>query len=59
MNRLAHEQVTPGHLQRLAYLYIRQSSLRQVLENTCNGYLAHPGKSMGNNGRTGAGATAR
>ena len=36
MNRLAHEKVTPGHLQRLAYLYIRQSSLRQVLENTAS-----------------------
>ncbi len=28
------QQVTPGHLQRLAYLYIRQSTLRQVVEHT-------------------------
>lgn len=34
MNQAAHQKVTPGHLQRLAYLYVRQSSLRQVLENT-------------------------
>jgi DNA invertase Pin-like site-specific DNA recombinase len=27
-------KVTAGHLQRAAYLYIRQSTLRQVLENT-------------------------
>lgn len=30
----AHQKVTPRHLKRNAYLYIRQSSLRQVLENT-------------------------
>lgn len=30
----AESKVTPQHLQRVAYLYIRQSSLRQVLENT-------------------------
>ena len=30
----AHSKVTCEHLGRLAYLYIRQSSLRQVLENT-------------------------
>ncbi len=34
MNRLDHDKVTAQHLQRAAYLYIRQSSLRQVLENT-------------------------
>jgi DNA invertase Pin-like site-specific DNA recombinase len=34
MNRLDHEKVCAQHLQRAAYLYIRQSSLRQVLENT-------------------------
>ena len=28
------QKVTPGHLARLAYLYIRQSTLRQVLEHT-------------------------
>jgi DNA invertase Pin-like site-specific DNA recombinase len=30
----AQEKVTPGHLKRNAYLYVRQSTMRQVLENT-------------------------
>jgi len=30
----AHQKVTPRHLKRNAYLYVRQSTLRQVLENT-------------------------
>jgi DNA invertase Pin-like site-specific DNA recombinase len=34
MNRLDHDKVTAQHLLRAAYLYVRQSSLRQVLENT-------------------------
>jgi len=34
MNREEHHKVSPSHLQRLAYLYVRQSTLRQVLENT-------------------------
>jgi DNA invertase Pin-like site-specific DNA recombinase len=29
-----HSKVTAGHLKRHAYLYVRQSTLRQVLENT-------------------------
>ena len=29
-----HQKVKPTHLKRTAYLYIRQSTLRQVLENT-------------------------
>lgn len=29
-----HQKVTPSHLKRNAYLYIRQSTLRQVMENT-------------------------
>ncbi len=29
-----HRKVTPDHLKRNAYLYVRQSTLRQVLENT-------------------------
>ena len=33
MTGAAHEKVRPDHLQRNAYLYIRQSTLRQVLEN--------------------------
>jgi DNA invertase Pin-like site-specific DNA recombinase len=28
------QQITPRHLQRLACLYVRQSTLQQVLENT-------------------------
>jgi DNA invertase Pin-like site-specific DNA recombinase len=34
MNQSDHDKIKAQHLQRLAYLYIRQSSLRQVLENT-------------------------
>src|SRR4051794_5001651 len=34
MNHMDHDKVTAQHLQRAAYLYVRQSSLRQVLENT-------------------------
>jgi DNA invertase Pin-like site-specific DNA recombinase len=34
MNQVDHDKVTAQHLQRAAYLYIRQSSLRQVLENS-------------------------
>src|SRR5262245_63801444 len=30
----APQKVTPRHLRRTAYLYVRQSTLRQVLENT-------------------------
>ena len=29
-----HQKVNAGHLKRNAYLYVRQSTLRQVLENT-------------------------
>jgi DNA invertase Pin-like site-specific DNA recombinase len=34
MNTLAHQKIAPHHLKRLAYLYVRQSTVRQVLENT-------------------------
>ncbi len=34
MNIEAHQKVTASHLARDAYLYVRQSTLRQVLENT-------------------------
>jgi DNA invertase Pin-like site-specific DNA recombinase len=34
MNAGAHEKVTAGHLRRNAYLYVRQSTMRQVFENT-------------------------
>lgn len=34
MNCDGHQKVTAGHLRRDAYLYVRQSTLRQVLENT-------------------------
>src|SRR5207244_13123693 len=30
----AHEKITARHLKRNAYLYIRQSTVRQVFENT-------------------------
>ena len=34
MSTEAYQKVTPEHLQRDAFLYVRQSSLRQVFENT-------------------------
>ena len=34
MNDHVHQKVTADHLKRNAYLYIRQSTLRQVIENT-------------------------
>ena len=34
MNGEAHLKVTASHLGRPAYLYVRQSTLRQVFENT-------------------------
>lgn len=34
MNIEAHQKVQASHLQRDAYLYVRQSTLRQVMENT-------------------------
>jgi len=34
MNDGRHQKVTASHLERDAYLYVRQSTLRQVLENT-------------------------
>ena len=34
MSSEAHQKVTTAHLSRLAYLYVRQSTLRQVFENT-------------------------
>ena len=34
MENVATQKVTPRHLKRNAYLYVRQSSLRQVVENT-------------------------
>jgi len=34
MNPEQHHKVSAGHLMRLAYLYVRQSTLRQVFENT-------------------------
>lgn len=34
MNQEMHQKVTAAHLSRLAYLYVRQSTLRQVFENT-------------------------
>jgi DNA invertase Pin-like site-specific DNA recombinase len=34
MTTEAHQKITTSHLKRGAYLYVRQSTLRQVLENT-------------------------
>ncbi len=34
MNTETHQKVTASHLKRCAYLYVRQSTMRQVLENT-------------------------
>jgi len=34
MNAEMHHKITAAHLSRRAYLYVRQSTLRQVLENT-------------------------
>lgn len=34
MNPESHHKITAGHLARQAYLYVRQSTLRQVLENS-------------------------
>jgi len=34
MNIEAHQKVTASHLKRRAYLYVRQSTVRQVFENT-------------------------
>ncbi len=34
MSQAAHEKVSPEHLGRSAYLYVRQSTLRQMRENT-------------------------
>src|SRR6266567_7312030 len=34
MNLEIHHKIAATHLQRQAYLYVRQSTLRQVLENT-------------------------
>ena len=34
MTRQAHQKVSASHLRRDAYLYVRQSTLRQVFENT-------------------------
>ncbi|HKF15972.1 MAG TPA: recombinase family protein [Candidatus Dormibacteraeota bacterium] len=34
MNIEQHQKVTAGHLKGEAYLYVRQSTLRQVFENT-------------------------
>src|SRR5204862_2470658 len=34
MNLDMHNKITATHLKRQAYLYVRQSTLRQVLENT-------------------------
>lgn len=34
LNSEVHQKITSAHLSRMAYLYVRQSTLRQVFENT-------------------------
>jgi hypothetical protein len=34
LNSEVHQKITAAHLSRMAFLYVRQSTLRQVLENT-------------------------
>jgi len=34
MNGESHQKITSAHLSRMAYLYVRQSTVRQVFENT-------------------------
>jgi DNA invertase Pin-like site-specific DNA recombinase len=34
LNSEAHQKITAAHLSRMAFLYVRQSTLRQVFENT-------------------------
>jgi len=34
MNGESHQKISTAHLSRMAYLYVRQSTLRQVVENT-------------------------
>jgi len=34
MNEQAQRKITPQHLTRTAFLYVRQSTMRQVVENT-------------------------
>ena len=34
MSAEPHHKISATHLERQAYLYVRQSTLRQVLENT-------------------------
>ncbi len=34
MSHEMHQKISTNHLQRDAYLYVRQSTLRQVMENT-------------------------
>jgi len=41
MNDL-HQKVQASHLKRNAYLYVRQSTLRQVFENTESTKLSAP-----------------
>ena len=38
MTSESHQKITAAHLSRAAYLYVRQSTLRQVLENTESTY---------------------
>jgi hypothetical protein len=37
----AHQKITTAHLSRLAYLYVRQSTLRQVFECVIHAMSVH------------------
>jgi hypothetical protein len=48
MNADVSQKVTASHLKRDAYLYVRQSTLRQVFENTgSTAYASEPSPSAG------------
>ncbi len=51
MKTESHRKITAEHLKRNAYLYVRQSSLRQVMENTESGFrqydLRHRARALG------------
>ena len=47
MTDVAHQKVNAGHLKRNAYLYVRQSTPRQVLENALQGGEVVGGKRNG------------
>ena len=49
MTHDAHQKVKTSHLKRNAYLYVRQSTLRQVFENTQTFQAKGPTESLPGN----------